>query len=297
MRGEKALLLVARDLARLGRSQAWTRIVVAAGRRFFEHARKPPQELRRKHAIAYLATRAGALAPTSYALEVHAVKVFFDALERLGLVAKAPELGLARERPRPSPRLLLSEEAVQALLAAKPPEGRGPHDHAIALRDRAILETLYGLGIRRAEVCAARVVDLDLGAGTLFGRRAKRGVSRALPLPPSTLGHLSRYLAEARPILAKTGKDDGRLFVTWRGKPLTGSTVNAIVARAAKRAGRRAHPHAFRRAVATHLVRAQVPVPAVQALLGHKRLETTATYVAIDREELRRVIAALDWPR
>lgn len=111
-------------------------------------------------------------------------------------------------------------------------------------------------------------------------------------MPP----HLEAYLREGRPALVRPGVDHrGGLFLSQYGRPLVdNSIVTTLVERAAQNAGVRAHPHALRRSVATHLVREGVPVPCVQELLGHVKLATTACYVAVDRDDLRRAVEVLD---
>lgn len=165
------------------------------------------------------------------------------------------------------------------------------------LRDRALVELAYGLGIRASELCSALLVDLDQQDGVLLVRRAKRGQPKALPLPPAALPHLRAYLREARPALVRHGpggRDRGHLLLTAIGTPLTPKCVRDIVRRLAARAGLRAHPHAFRRAFATHLARNGASLLAVQEALGHVRLDTTAIYVDVERDDLRRAIAILE---
>ena len=92
-------------------------------------------------------------------------------------------------------------------------------------------------------------------------------------------------------------EDPGHLLLTMRGQPLIQRTSYWIVRRAADQAGRRAHPHAFRRAIATALMRSGVPVTAVQQLLGHQSIETNARYLGVDREDLHRTVELLEHGR
>lgn len=222
----------------------------------------------------------------------------FDVLVDAGLLPVNPAAALRPLKRAPTrPPLVLSREAVARLLAAAldVPSCRRSLAvrHALSVRNRAVLELLYGAGLRAAEVQAAQVVDLDLAQANLFVRRAKRGRPTFLPLPPSTMPHLERYLREGRPHLMR-GQDPGHLILTERGGPLVANEVLRVVKGVARRAGLRAHPHAFRRALATELARAGVPVGFVRELLGHVRLRTTQVYLAVDREELRAAVAVLD---
>jgi site-specific recombinase XerD len=185
---------------------------------------------------------------------------------------------------------LLSVAATPDPKIRRSPEIRS----ALALRNRACLEILYGLGLRASEAAAVQLVDLDLPGGDLLVRRVKRGQSRRLPLPPAALPHLTRYLLHARPVLADGGKDAGAFLVTQRGTAASSATILQIVKAVAARASVAAHPHAFRRSLATQIVRCGASLPAVQALLGHASLGATQGYVALDREDLRRAVEVLD---
>ncbi len=214
-----------------------------------------------------------------------------------------PTDGLSIKRAPTGPRLFLSQEAVKVILAvsldtAKRGRGFNRLRRALVLRDRALIELLYGLGPRASEVSAGRVADLDFDAGAFLVRRAKRGSSRFLPLPPASLRSLRLYVSEGRPVLVRDGVDEqGALFLSFRGHPLTTSGVQGLVARLAKLAGLRAHPHAFRRGLATDLVHAGARVPTVRILLGHESLATTAVYLDVNRNDLRRAVETLERDR
>jgi site-specific recombinase XerD len=157
-----------------------------------------------------------------------------------------------------------------------------------------VIEVLFGIGLRNSELRAARVLDLQLATGTLIVRRAKRSnSSRALPIPKAAVAHLESYLRDGRSALVKE-VDTGYLFLSKTGKPLTERTVERIVSKAARRAGIKAFPHAIRRAMATGLVRSGVNARAVQEMLGHESLETTARYLSCDGEEMRRAVDVLE---
>lgn len=323
---EHALGVARDDLLARGLSPSYRPQVLGPARAFLAHATahanatagaRPLPALRRadvERFLAYLADR-GASAKT-VARAFASLRTFFAILVRRGLVAQAPTDGMHVHAPPPAPPLQLSREAVARLLAAaagpacdapdrqadRPPAdtpapsglGGWPPAVAVALRNRALVELLYAAGLRASEVGRARCVDLDLERATLLVRPAKRGEPRTAPLPPRALAALARYLQRARPALLGRRPDPGHLLLTRRATPLAPTYVVALVACLARRAGVRAHPHALRRALATHLARDGVQLPAVAALLGHRGLAVTARYVACDRDDLRRLVERLE---
>jgi len=254
--------------------------------------------VRKEDVERHLAIRTGEVRASTVARELSALRALYQALTTAGAVAEDPTSGLGLKADSPQ-QLVLSEAAVAELLAAGslPPHVRRAPEvrDALALRNRAALELLYGLGLRASEVCNTRVLDLHLADGSLLVRRAKRGAWARLPVPPATLPHLAAYLTEARPVLVQAGdRSEGRLLVTERGGRLRVQRLEVIVGRAAERAGVRAHPHALRRSVATHLVQRGAALPAVQCLLGHRRLDTTQRYVVMSAADLRAAVETLD---
>jgi len=251
--------------------------------------------------LRYLALRAARVRATSAERETTVLRAFFATLVELGQLACDPTTDVpVLPAGKPRPPLVLARAAVLRLFAQAsiPPQVNRGDDlkTALALRNRALVELLYGLGLRAAEVAAACVTDLDLATGELLVRRVKRGPSRTFPLPPAAVPHLDVYLRDGRPHLARSGNDRGRLLVTERGTPLTGNHVLALVKALARRAGVQCHPHALRRSLATHLVQDGAMLPAVQALLGHARLDTTQRYVAVCQHDLRKAVDALERP-
>lgn len=295
----RALEAADRDLARLGRSPVTRKDLALVARAFFRAVSRPLDKIDKDDVRVFLADcRTRGLAPCTQAGYLGHLRMFFAALERCGLVASNPTEGISLPRAEPRPYRLLSEQDVAKLFAAAldVPEGY-PIVLARARRDRATLELLYGLALRSSEVRAARVLDLDLCGGTLLVRRAKNGQPERLSLPPTSVPQLRAYL-DTRPLLARGGRDEGRLLLTNEGLPFNQpSAVNKLLTRVANRAGVWTHPHALRRGVATHLVRAGAPILAVQDLLGHAQLGTTAIYVQVERHDLRRAIDTLDRTR
>jgi integrase/recombinase XerD len=157
-------------------------------------------------------------------------------------------------------------------------------------RDRAILETLYGLCLRRGECARLDLSYVDLSAGTLLVRDGKGRKDRLLPVPGRAAAALGVYLRDVRPRLVRNPRE-GALFLTaWWGKRLSEVSLSFLLRRHAAAVGiSRIHPHVLRHACATHLLRGGADIRHVQAILGHKKLETTGLYTRVVVEDLRQV--------
>jgi integrase/recombinase XerD len=159
-------------------------------------------------------------------------------------------------------------------------------------KDRAILETLYGTGIRRGECCRLALVDLDLSEATLLVRNGKGRKDRLIPVPGRATIALDAYLRDTRPELVRDSRELA-LFLSREGRRLDRTSLNLLVwkhARAAKIPDRPS-VHGLRHACATHLLAGGADIRHVQQLLGHRSLETTAIYTKVDIKDLRTVLA------
>ncbi|MBX6350801.1 MAG: tyrosine recombinase [Clostridia bacterium] len=245
--------------------------------------------------LAHLAERR--YARRSIARKLAAVRSFFRFLVREGLVAHDSARSLSAARvPRSLPRAL-SEREAQALVEA--PQG----EHPLALRDRAILETLYASGVRVSELAGLRLGDLDLSLG-LARVMGKGRRERLVPLGTKAIAALDRYMREGRPQLlrrAGAATDDAAgagpgsageaVFLNARGRPLGDRGVRLIVRRYAPALlpGYRVSPHTFRHSFATHLLDRGADLRTVQEWLGHASLSTTQIYTHVTRARLRQV--------
>ena len=299
---ERALAEFEASLARRNLAASTREVRLACVRRFLARIGSLPR-LTRLGARRDRARRASEIAATTHASELVTLKVFFRCLVDAEVFAFNPFEDVVVRRVQPAkPPMVLSEKAVSELLKGALTTTSGKtvppaKARALALRNRAALELLYGVGLRASELRAVQVVDLNVTEATLLVRRAKNGVARSLPVPKASVPYLAEYLREGRRHLVRhDGRDRGHLLLTRTGRPLDKGRVGRIVATAAVIAERRAHPHAFRRTLATHLVRAGVQVTAVKELLGHRGLETTAQYVELEREDLSRVVSLLERP-
>ena len=218
------------------------------------------------------------LAPNTCSLYVSVVRRFFAFLEERGLVFQSP----ARDVPLPArirlPRAI-GERDVARLLEA--PNASTP----LGQRDRALLELLYGSGLRLQECVRLDLVDLDLKTGTLLVRNGKGKKDRYVPVTGRARAAVETYLQEARPLLAERW-DDGSLFLSKYGRRLGEMSVRNVVKQAGARMGLEVTTHVLRHSYATHLLKGGADVRHVQRLLGHKDIGTTTLYTKVDTTSL-----------
>ena len=223
------------------------------------------------------------LAAASRASALNAVRRFFAFLARHGYVLHDPAQAIPLPRCASLPRGILTESQARRLVAAPFPGSR------IGKRDRAILELLYGTGIRLGEAVRADVSDLDLREGVLLVRSGKGKKDRVVPVEGRAAFALGTYLSESRPELAK--RVDAALFLSRDGGRLSMVGLYAMVQRHGQAIGVGVSPHARRHTCATHLLRGGADIRYVQELLGHRSLATTALYTRVAVEDLRQVLA------
>lgn len=157
------------------------------------------------------------------------------------------------------------------------------------LRDRALLELLYGSGLRVSEVASLKLGDLNLSVATIKVR-GKGGKERLVPINRKTEDVLRKYLDKRDEVLRKLGKSTNYLFINRFGKKISERWIFEIVRREGKKLGLvRLHPHALRHAFATHLLNAGMDLRSLQELLGHSSLATTQRYTSINYDYLLRV--------
>ncbi|HUG87390.1 MAG TPA: site-specific tyrosine recombinase XerD [Actinomycetota bacterium] len=220
---------------------------------------------------------------SSVARALAAARALHRFLVREGVVPDDPTQGVIRPRiPRSLPKPLTVDQ-VSALLAA-PGDAEPP-----ALRDTAILEVLYGAGLRISELVALDVDDVDLEEGSVrvVGKGDKE---RVVPLGRYAVRAVGSYLARSRPVLARS-RSGGALFLNQRGGRLTRQGATNIIQTAARRAGIRARvtPHVLRHSFATHMLEGGADVRVVQELLGHASVATTQIYTLVTQDHLREV--------
>jgi integrase/recombinase XerD len=189
--------------------------------------------------------------------------------------------------PRRLPKAITVDEVERLLDAA------GSADTPLALRDRALLEVLYGTGARISEAVGltGAAIDLDGRTVTLSG---KGGKQRRVPLGSYAARAVEAYLVRARPLLAANGAPTRIVFLNARGGPLSRQSAWAVLRAAADRAGLVGDlsPHTLRHSFATHLMEGGADVRVVQELLGHASVTTTQIYTLVTVDALREVFAA-----
>jgi integrase/recombinase XerD len=227
------------------------------------------------------------LSPTSAARAVVAVRGLHRFALRDGLV----EVDVAREvRPPTPPRRLpkaIGIDEVERLL-----EAAGYAGTVLSVRDRALLEVLYGTGARISEAVGLVVDDVDLDECSVL-LAGKGGKQRRVPLGSYAARALAAYLVQARPVLAASGRGTPRIFLNSRGGPLSRQSAWTVLRTAAERAGLDSgiSPHTLRHSFATHLMEGGADVRVVQELLGHSSVTTTQIYTLVTVDRLREVYA------
>jgi integrase/recombinase XerD len=228
-----------------------------------------------------------ALSASSAARAVIAVRGLHRFALRDGLVST----DVAREvrPPTPGRRLpkAISVDEVQRLLDAAAYPGT-----ALAIRDRALLELLYGTGCRISEAVGLDVDDLDFTDDTVL-LRGKGGKERKIPLGRWAREGLSAYLVQVRPGLVANGRGSSKVFLNSRGGPLSRQSAWVVLTTAAERAGLAdgISPHTLRHSCATHMIERGADVRAVQEFLGHSSVTTTQIYTMVTVDHLREVYA------
>ena len=177
----------------------------------------------------------------------------------------------------------LAESEVAGMLERTGVAARVADADGLALRDHAILELLYGGGLRVAEICSLHVEDLHLDSGRAQVR-GKGDKERIVPLGRAAVEALERYLKLGRPELSN-GTMQRALFLSVRGKPLTRQWVWEMV----RSTNRQASPHKLRHSCATHMVEHGADLRSVQTLLGHADIATTQVYTHVALGRLKQV--------
>jgi integrase/recombinase XerD len=222
--------------------------------------------------------RAG-LSPRTIARAVSAARGFYAQLVAEGEREDDPAADLATPKPLRRLPSVLSEEQVEALLAA--PDTAT----ALGLRNRAMIELLYATGLRVSELVSLTLPQLRLDQGYLiaFGKGSKE---RIVPVGESAAAWLGRYYREARPALER-GRSDA-VFLSRLGRPMTRQAFWDILKKYARGAGvRDVSPHVLRHSFATHLLEHGADLRAVQMMLGHADISTTQIYTHIHAQRLK----------
>jgi integrase/recombinase XerC len=241
--------------------------------------------------------RTAGLASRSIAIALAAWRGLYRWWGQQGRVAANPVDGLRPPKaPKPLPKALNVQQAV-ALAAHPGNAGDGPHAAALAARDHAIGELLYGAGLRIGELLGLDLlpgatargwIDMPDATAHVLGKGSKR---RSVPVGAAALQALQAWLV-LRPSLA--APDEPALFVSQRGTRLSPNQLRLRLAQQAQAAGlpTKVHPHMLRHSYASHLLQSSGDLRAVQELLGHASIGTTQVYTKLDFQHLAQVYDA-----
>jgi integrase/recombinase XerD len=221
-------------------------------------------------------------ARTTVSRRLSTLRSFFDYLASEGVVDHDPSAVLSSPRvPSRLPRSLDSA-TVSALMEAP------PKDTAVGLRDRAVLETLYATGARVSEISKLDLTDVDRASGTtrLMGKGSKE---RIVPIHPTAIDRIDRYIRDARPELSRRPTE--ALFLSIRGNRLSADAIRRLLKTYARQIGAdpEISPHALRHTFATDLLDSGADLRTVQELLGHVALSTTQFYTHVGGKRLKNV--------
>lgn len=248
--------------------------------------------------LAYMSTRR--YARQSIARSAAAVRRYFAWLRKVGEVTADPAAGLSvRAGPGRLPRVLPLAEVAALLDGPRSEDGSqdtseegSQHEgrnvfalaEAVDLRDNAVLELLYGSGLRVSELTGLSEADLDL-AGSWVTVWGKGGKQRQVPMSAASVRAVELWVREGRPVFLRgcSAVQPGPLFPNMRGRRLTPRDVRRVLDR---RSPTHTHPHALRHSFATHMLDGGADLRVVQELLGHANLRTTQVYTHVSKERL-----------
>ena len=225
--------------------------------------------------------------PSSIARHLSTIRMFFKYLEAERCIDRSPAGPLVP--PTRWKRLpgVLSPKQMRSLI-----EAAAPGSSSMWQRDRALVEVMYGAGLRASEAGTLRTSDWkqELAVVLVTGKGDKQ---RLVPIGEPAIDALDQYASELRPHLLRfnDGRDDDCLFLSHTGRPIERVAVWQIIRRLAARAGlEKVHPHMLRHSFATHMLAGGADLRVVQELLGHADIATTQIYTHIDRSRLRDVV-------
>jgi integrase/recombinase XerC len=235
--------------------------------------------------LAYLGTRG--YARRTVARKVAALRRYFGWLRHCGTIEADPAARLSAPAGEGRLPRVLSRPELETLLD-EPPSAVDGDPAEVRLRDDAVLELLYGSGLRVAELCGLGPGDVDVRRRlvTVWGKGSRQ---RQVPMSEAAAEAVRGWLAAGRPALTKEGSPCDALFLNRRGRRLTPRDVRRLLDR---RAPSPTHPHALRHSFATHLLDGGADLRVVQELLGHASLQTTQVYTHVSKERFLAVYEA-----
>ncbi|MCL4448761.1 MAG: tyrosine-type recombinase/integrase [Actinobacteria bacterium] len=238
--------------------------------------------------LGYLDTRR--YARSSISRKVASLKCYFNYLFITSVIPKDPSKTLYAPKGESKLPHVLNQNELRHLLRTGDATfcDIDPIDKAVKLRDDAVIELLYGSGLRVAELCGLKVDDPDLESGmvVVWGKGQKQ---RIVPMNSECMKAIKLWLADGRSFLMSPDSPVRSLFFNRRAKQLSPRDVRRILDR---RALLPTHPHALRHSFATHLLDGGADLRVVQELLGHLSLRTTQIYTHVSKEHLKKVYSS-----
>jgi integrase/recombinase XerD len=216
------------------------------------------------------------------------IKQYFRWLARRNHILSNPasEIELPKVEKR-LPKYILTAAESERVMAQ--PDLEKP----TGMRDRAILETLYSTGVRRTELAHLKIHDIDPERGTLLVRQGKGRKDRVIPIGERAAAFVEKYARDVRPSFV-VEPDEGFLFLSKHGDPLSAKMLSILVGRYVERSdiGKRGGCHLFRHAMATLMLENGADVRMIQAMLGHVKLTTTEIYTHVSIKKLKEIHTA-----
>lgn len=223
--------------------------------------------------------------PATVALKIRSIKRFFEHLEQSSHILINPSEYIREPKKEYRlPRVVLTQD--EALKVLDQPN----LSTMTGIRDRALLEVLYGTGIRLEEVTNLTIYDCDLQGGLLRVNKGKFAKDRVVPLGRHAVRFLKEYITHVRPRHTKRNRNIRNLFVSSMGNPLSRKVISMIICGHVKQAGigKRVTAHTFRHTFATQLVKNGADIVAVQKMLGHSHLSVTHIYTRVAGVEVKK---------
>lgn len=262
------------DLARFGEF---------LGERQIDPAAATPRDLAEYVALLASPDEGEPPAPSTVHRKTAAIRSLFRYMRLEGMIEDDPTTGIAPQKRRKTLPKVLTEDEVERLLGA--PAGSSPQ----VSRDRAILEVMYGAGLRASEVIDLEMADVDTEEGILKAR-GKGNRERIVPIGRQAISAIEAWRLVGRPRLAGE-RHEKALFLNYRGRPLTRQGLYKIIQGHARTVGLegKMSPHTLRHSFATHLLAGGCDLRSVQEMLGHADVATTQMYTHLSGRELRDV--------
>ena len=248
---------------------------------------RPILQRYQRHLFHYRKTDGAALAFSTQATLLHPLRAFFKWLTIENHILYNPAADLTIPKlPHRLPKVLLTIDDVERVL------NQPDITTVMGIRNRAMLETLYSTGIRRIELMALTLYDIDTNRHTLMVRQGKGKKDRLIPIGARACQWIDKYLTDIRPQLI-IEPDHGKLFVTDYGEAYEKNRLSDMVKRYMRLAGvEQGSCHAFRHAMATHMLEGGCDIRYIQAMLGHSELSTTEIYTQVSISKLQQIHAA-----